>query len=178
MYIGLISDTHDRLPLIDAAMELFQRRRVSAVIHAGDFVAPFAVKRMLSSSAPGKHEDRAITSFGVPLYATFGNNDGERAGLSRLMPQLVDGPLHVELGARRILVHHFFEWCRPEDIARADIVVTGHTHEVVNRYKDGKLLLNPGECCGWVSGRCTVAILDTDGPSAEVFELQAPGMDD
>ncbi len=158
MLVGVISDTHDRLPMIDAALDLFAERRVEALIHPGDFVAPFAVQRLLR--------------FDGPIHVTYGNNDGERTGLKKLLPQLVDGPLSVELGGRRILVHHFIEWCKPDDIERAEIIVSGHTHEVVNHFDRGKLFLNPGECCGWVNGRCTVAILDTDGPSAEVFELE------
>jgi len=158
MIIGVISDTHDRLPMIDAALALFMRRRVEAVIHAGDFVAPFAVRRLLQYKGP--------------LYGAYGNNDGERAGLKKLLPQLVDGPLWIELGGSRILVHHFIEWCDRSDMETADIVITGHTHEVVNRFDGKRLLLNPGECCGWVTGRCTVAILDTDGPSAEICELE------
>jgi hypothetical protein len=145
--------------MIDAALRLFDERQVEAMIHPGDFVAPFAVKRLVRYKGP--------------LFCTYGNNDGERAGLKKLMPQVTDGPLWVELGGRRILVHHFIDWCSPADIDQADIVITGHTHEVVNRFDRGKLLVNPGECCGWVSGRCTVAILDTEGPSAEVFEMDA-----
>ncbi len=157
MLIGIVSDTHDRLPMIDRALELFKQRNVAAVIHPGDVIAPFAAKRLLAWTGP--------------LHITYGNNDGERAGLKSVLPQIQAGPLFVELGGRRILVHHFIDWCRPEDIAQAEIVVTGHTHEVTTTYRDGKLLLNPGECCGWVTGRCTVALLDTDGPSAEVCEL-------
>ena len=160
MLIGVLSDTHDRVPMIDAAIGLFERRKVAALIHAGDFVAPFAV--------------RSLLNFKGPIYATYGNNDGERPGLKKLLPDLVDGPLWVKLDGRSILVHHFIDWCEPGDIARADVVITGHTHEVVNRLDGRKLFLNPGECCGWVHGRCTVAILDTDGPSAEVFELENP----
>lgn len=159
MIIGVLSDTHDRLPMIDAALALFAKRRVEAIIHAGDFVAPFAVRRLLR--------------YDGPLYVTYGNNDGERAGLKELMPQVVDGPLLVELGGQRILVHHYIGWCAAKDIERADIVITGHTHEVVNRVDGGRLLLNPGECCGWVTGLCTVAVLDTKGPSAEICELEA-----
>ena len=59
----------------------------------------------------------------------------------------------------------------PGDLADADVVMTGHTHEVDNELHDGRLFLNPGECCGWVSGRCTVAVLDTDSLSAEVIEV-------
>ena len=158
MLIGVISDTHDRLPLVDAARRLFAERRVEALIHPGDFIAPFAVRRLLQYKGP--------------IHATFGNNDGERAGIRELLPQVVDGPLFVALGGRTILVHHFFDWCEPGDIDRADIIITGHTHEVVNRLEGGKLLLNSGECCGWVNGRCTVAVLDTDAPWAEICILR------
>ena len=95
MFVGVISDTHDRLPAIDRALALFERRNVQAVIHTGDVVAPFAARRLLVWTGS--------------LYITYGNNDGERAGLKGVLPQIVDGPLSVELGGRRILVHHFVE---------------------------------------------------------------------
>ena len=160
MIVGVISDTHDRLPMIDAALEVFAGRGVEALIHPGDFVAPFAMRRLLK--------------FGGPIHATFGNNDGEREGLGALMPDLADGPKFVELGGRRILIHHFIDWCDAKDIEQADVVVTGHTHEVAEHREAGRLYLNPGECCGWVTGRCTVALLDTAGPSVEIIELECP----
>ena len=159
MLVGVISDTHDRLPMIDAALELFAKRGVDAVIHAGDFVAPFAMRRLLT--------------FDAPLHAIYGNNDGERTGLRGVFPPLKDGPLFVELDGRTVLVHHFIDWCVPKDVERAEIVITGHTHEAVCRVERGKLFVNPGECCGWVTGRCTVGILDTTGPAAEICELSA-----
>jgi len=158
MLIGVISDSHDRLPMIDRAVELFRGRGAQALIHPGDVVAPFAAQRLLRYSGP--------------VYVTYGNNDGERVGLKKVLPQIKDGPLKIEMAGRRILVHHFIEWCRPPDIDEADIVVTGHTHEVVNEQRNGTLLLNPGECCGWVGGRCTVALLDTETLSAEILDLR------
>lgn len=159
MRVGVISDTHDRLPMIDAALRAFDLHRVEALIHPGDLIAPFAAK--------------AVQRFARgPIFVAYGNNDGERAGLKTVFPQIQDGPLWVELGGRAILVHHFMDWCKPDDIARADIVLTGHTHAVVNERRGGKLLLNPGECCGWVHGRCTVAVLDTEALAAEIVELE------
>jgi hypothetical protein len=158
MLIGVISDTHDRLPLIEKGLAALERRRVEALIHPGDLIAPFAARIVAKF-------DRG------PVHVTYGNNDGERAGLKAVLPRIVDGPLWVELGGRRILVHHFIDWCEPADIARADVVITGHTHEVENRRDGARLILNPGECCGWVNGRCTVAVLDTDSLSAEILEV-------
>ena len=157
MLVGVICDTHDRLPAIDRGLEILRERGVEAILHPGDVVAPFAARRLLAWSGP--------------LYITYGNNDGERHGLKSVLPQIQDGPMLIDLGGKRILLHHFVEWCAAADIARADVVVTGHTHEVVNEQRDGKLFLNPGECCGWLYGRCTVAVLDTDLLTAEIIEV-------
>ena len=50
-------------------------------------------------------------------------------------------------------------------------VISGHTHQIVNELKGGKLFLNPGECCGWVTDRCTVAVLDLDTMSAQIVDV-------
>ncbi len=160
MLVGVISDTHDNLTMVDAALAFFRERKVAALIHPGDFVAPFTMNRFVK--------------FGAPLYATYGNNDGEREGLKRLHPELQDGPLFVELDGKMILIHHFIGWCDKKDVDRADIVITGHSHEIVNKVENGRLFLNPGECCGWVKERHTVALLDTASKTAEIIELQKP----
>ncbi len=157
MRIGLVSDTHDRLPTLRAALERFTALGIDTIIHPGDVIAPFAA--------------RLLADFRGTVAITYGNNDGERAGLKRVLPQIQDGPLWLELAGRRILVHHFIEWCDPADVARADVVVTGHTHEVRIERRGSGLLVNPGECCGWVTGRCTAAWLDLTTLQTEIFEV-------
>lgn len=157
MRIGILSDTHDRLPAIEAALAEFKQRGLATLLHPGDIVAPFAAK--LLADFPGK------------LYVTYGNNDGERAGLKRVLPQIQDGPLQIELGGRRILLHHFVDWCRPAHVEAAEIIVTGHTHEPVRKESEGRLFVNPGECSGWVTGRCTCAVLSLDSLELEQIEV-------
>ena len=159
MKVGVISDTHDRLPPLRRAVALFERLKVAAIFHAGDFVAPFAAKII------------APEVLSVPLHCIYGNNDGEREGLKAILPNLVEGPLTVKLGGRTIVMHHFIDWLKPADIAPADVVISGHSHEVVNEQGNGKLLLNPGECCGWVNDRCTVALLDLETLKADIIEV-------
>ena len=36
---------------------------------------------------------------------------------------------------------------------------------------DGRLFVNPGECCGWVTGRATVAAIDLDTSRVELIEV-------
>ena len=161
MKVGVLSDTHDRLPTFQRAVALFRRLKVDAIFHAGDYVAPFAGK-LLGPEALGN----------TPLHCVYGNNDGEKAGLKKVLPGIVDGPLRTKLGGKTIVMHHWIDSLRPADLAGADVVITGHTHEVVTETRDGKLFLNPGECCGWVSGRCTVALLDLTTLKAEVVEVR------
>ena len=158
MLVGVMSDTHDQLEAIDAALKLFHQHRVEVVIHAGDIIAPFAAKK--------------LALLQVPLHIIYGNNDGEWGGLKAVLPQIQAGPLCLELDGRAVLVHHFIDWCDAGEVKQHDIVITGHTHEVVNENVSGRLLLNPGECCGWVSGHATVALLDTQNVSAEICELK------
>ena len=68
MKIGVISDTHDNIPLIKRAVGLFNRNGVGHILHAGDFVAPFSILPF-----------NALKS---PFTGVFGNNDGEKKGLT------------------------------------------------------------------------------------------------
>lgn len=159
MKIGVVSDTHDRLPTFARAVTMFKRLRVDAIFHAGDYVAPFAA-RLISPA-----------ELTIPTHCIYGNNDGERAGLKTVLPNLVDGPYKVVLGGRTIVMHHFLDWMKPADYKGADLIISGHDHKPTIDARDGKLFLNPGECCGWLSDRCTVAIVDLDAMSAQLVDV-------
>ncbi|MEM1178563.1 MAG: metallophosphoesterase [Acidobacteriota bacterium] len=161
MKIGVMADSHDHVPLVNRAVELFSRRSIDLLIHAGDFVAPFAV-------AP-------LAELSCPVKAVLGNNDGERIGLQKrfdamgaeLAPQLLD----TEAGGRRIAAVHYPELATPIAASgRYDLVIYGHTHQIDIRAGEA-LLLNPGECGGWLSGRATVAIVDLDDMAVEILDL-------
>lgn len=144
--IGLMSDSHDHLPAIRRAVDLFNRVGCSLVIHAGDVVAPFAA--------------RELRNLRCPVKAVFGNCDGEKEGLATVFQefgQIAAGPLVFNHDNLRFCVSHYPVEKPP---AAVDVVVFGHTHRAqVNR--DGNLVVvNPGEVCGWVKGVSTVALLD------------------
>ena len=161
MRIGVMADSHDNVPAIRKAVELFNDEQVSLVVHAGDFVSPFAVKPL--------HE------LDCRVLAVFGNNDGERLGVAGQFTRI--GEVHANLGTttaagRRIAVVHYPELAEP--LARSgdyDLVVFGHTHEVEERVEKG-LLLNPGEVGGWLTGRSTVALVDLETLQVEIRDLE------
>lgn len=37
--------------------------------------------------------------------------------------------------------------------------------------RDGKLFVNPGECCRWATGRATVATIDLETTEVELIEV-------
>ncbi|MFO8133457.1 MAG: metallophosphoesterase [Thermoplasmatota archaeon] len=156
--IGLISDTHDHLPSIERAVELFNDRAVDLVLHAGDVVSPFTA--------------RAFGNLEAPFTGVFGNNDGDRVHLQAFFADI--GTFHADpymddIGGARIAVTHIPELV-PSLAATQDVVVYGHTHESMVE-DNGALVVNPGECCGYLSGRHTVALLSLPGMQADVIEL-------
>lgn len=160
MKIGLIADTHDRLEKIDKAVAFFNSSKLDLVIHAGDFVAPFTV--------------RCFADLKYPMVGIFGNNDGEKKGLIKAFKEIAkihEPPYIFKDKKRSIIVVHM-----DEDLSvlleKHDIVVYAHTHQYEIKKEKNKLLVNPGECCGYLSGMSSVAILDTDAMDVNVFQLQ------
>jgi len=154
MKIGAISDTHDNLAALAAALRVFERAGVEIILHGGDYCAPFALQRLLQAR--------------IPVEGVYGNCDGERAGLAKLLPSLTEGPQRLELGGRKICLIHNRQRLRHEDFEASDILVCGHTHEPKVEHQEGRLIVNPGECGGWLSGRCTVALVDTVAMAADI----------
>jgi len=156
MRIGLMSDTHDNLPMIRKALARFADAGVDYIIHAGDFVAPFALAEILK--------------FHGTVYGVFGNNDGERAGLRKLLADLSEEPRRINLCERNITVVHDEGRLKKSDIRESDVLVVGHTHDAEIR-AGRPLVVNPGECGGWLSGRSTVAILDSETLEAKILKV-------
>ena len=152
MRIGVMADSHDNLPMIRKALQLFTQEEAEAILHAGDFIAPFAVKELMK--------------FQGKIVAVFGNNDGEKKGILKFGLDVAEGPRTVELGDRRILLSHV----SPDETGDADVVIFGHTHEAIVE-TGAPLVLNPGECGGWLSGKCTAALLDLRSLDVEIKDL-------
>ena len=162
MKIGIMSDTHDHMTRTRHAVDLMMSRHVEAVIHAGDFISPLTFD--------------SISHLDAPFYGVFGNNDGEKYFLRKRFAAI--GELHerffiIELGGLKLLVTHENEVV--ESLARSgdyDVVIYGHTHVTDIRTIGRTLLINPGEVCGWLNGRPTIAILDTETRQTELIALQ------
>lgn len=169
MMIGVVSDTHDSQERAVKIAQSFRERGVSVIIHLGDVVAPFTLRPFLE--------------LGVRLEGVFGNNDGEKMGLSRLAAALgasiQDPPRSVTIGGKRfLLVHGFGDAENTIEIVKSlaeagrwHAVLFGHTHEPLLTYRKGVLLLNPGDG-GGVLNRPTYALIETETMRARLIELE------
>lgn len=162
--IGLVSDTHDNIHLIDKAVGLLNEEGVELVLHAGDYVSPFTVSHFRPLRAR--------------LVGVYGNNCAERDLLRRLFAEFgaeVRGFFtEVIFNGLRIALVHGHEGGLLRSLVGScgfDVVVHGHTHEVrVERVGD-TLVVNPGEVCGYLSGRPTVGLLDVERRDVRVVDV-------
>ncbi len=161
MRIGILADSHDNRPIIGGAAALFKAAGCGLVIHAGDFVAPFAA--------------RELEKAGCPVRAVYGNCDGEKAGLAAALAAfgtIGEAPAVFEFAGLRFLVTHLdTSVARYIKKNKYDVIVYGHTHKPDVRRAGKALIVNPGEAGGWVTGRSTVALLDTETISAEIVGI-------
>lgn len=159
MKIGIISDTHDNLEAVERAVEYLNSRDLEMVIHAGDYISPFTAIRLKRLNAE--------------IVGVFGNNDGEKAGLLKELPMLVE-LAEFEQGGKRFAVYHGTISTVVDALVKSkkyDIVITGHAHRPKIKNEDGVLLINPGEVCGYLEGKRTLCLLDLDTMHAEIREF-------
>lgn len=159
--IGIMSDSHDNIDAIKKAVEIFNKSNVDLVIHAGDLISPFTVD-----------EFRNLKS---EFVAVYGNNDGEREGLKIALEDicLIEDFKEISIEGWKFSVIHGTNPFLVDSLARCgkyDVVVRGHSHKVEITGEE-TIVMNPGEVCGYVSGKKTIILLDTDDLGYEVVEI-------
>ncbi|MCW4029418.1 MAG: metallophosphoesterase [Candidatus Bathyarchaeota archaeon] len=165
MLIGAISDTHDNLPLIEKAIQTLNQQNVELVLHAGDYVAGFVVPK--------------LAQLKCPLIGVFGNNDGDHELLKKRFSQTSNCTLHdrfaaVTCGDYRVALLHGDDtelFDSLVDSGYFNAIVHGHSHMKGIQTKGKTLLVNPGEVCGYLTGKGTLAIIDTARNEAKILEL-------
>lgn len=162
MRVGLMADSHDRIPAIAELVRLMQEGGVSMLIHAGDYCAPFSL-------AP-------IETASMSLAGVFGRNDGDTQGLlakasAGFGAELFEGPHSFDLGGERVLVVHDIGDVQLRSIESHSIVVHGFTHQQEMKSRGDTLIVNPGEACGWLFGSPKAAILDLETKKVEFITL-------
>ncbi len=162
MRVGLLADTHDRVPAVTALLQAMRDKGVTLVMHAGDYCSPFALEPFNDSN--------------MALLGIFGRNDGDHEGLRAVAArgmgmELYESPHSFDVQGKRILLVHDLGEVNRRSIDAHQFVVSGFTHVQQTVVRAETLLVNPGEACGWLHGKCTGAILDLDTREVEIIEI-------
>jgi uncharacterized protein len=165
MLIGVISDSHDNLPLIEKAVQTLNNQKVGLVLHAGDYVAGFAIPK--------------FKALNCNLIGVFGNNDGDHELLKKRFSETNNCTIHdrftsVTIKDYKIALLHGHETELLNAIIDSEsfnAVIHGHSHNYGIERKGRTLSINPGELCGYLTAKSTVAILDTERNEARIIEL-------
>lgn len=161
MKIGIISDTHDHVKHIEAAVKHFKDAHIDMVLHAGDYCSPFSV----------------LPFSGLQLIGVFGNNDGDHFRLIQKFSE-IGGEIHnefyeTELDGRQIALYHGTQPSITDALIKCgsyDLVITGHTHTAGKQMYGRTMALNPGAAHGF--GRAgTYAEYDCETGEADIREI-------
>lgn len=141
MKIAVLSDCHDHLAHLEAALAAARSEGAERLFFLGDFCAPFSL-------------DTLAKGFPGPIDAVFGNNDGDAFLLCRVASQHPHVTLHghfaeIEADHQRFALHHY------PDVAhyiaaseRFDAVFSGHDHKRYSHHLGRTVWANPGEIMG------------------------------
>lgn len=162
MRIGVVGDTHNRIPNVERIIDLFRDAEVERIVHTGDITQP----KVLACFA----------RLGLPVIGVFGNNDrGERDALVSAAHthgmDFLDPPRTIEWSSRRILITHDPEEVEPALDGSVDLVLHGHTHRHRFERQGPTLFFNPGECAGMQQGRNAVGVIDLASLDAELLRF-------
>lgn len=160
--IGIISDTHDNVPAIIKAVEIFKEKNVELVLHLGDIIAPITIPYFK----------------GLNMKFIKGNNDGD---VDNLIPKIneINGEWLNEISELNVDDKKLFGLCHGhnEEVLneminseRFDYVVTGHTHEKRDEKIGKTRVINPGTCYAGTKEH-TIALLDLDEDKVEFIKI-------
>jgi putative phosphoesterase len=165
MLIGIISDTHDNPPMIEKAVKKLNDENVALVLHAGDYVSPFVIPK--------------FKALNVKLIGVFGNNDGDHELLRKRFSETENCTIRgrfaeINVEGFKIALLHGDETELLDALINCggfDAVVHGHSHANLSRRNGKTLIVNPGEVCGYLTGKATIALLDTVEREAKIVTL-------
>jgi len=162
MRVGVLSDSHDRVPAIAEFARLFREAGVGIVLHAGDYCSPFSLSPLLAAD--------------LPLAGVFGRNDGDHEGLlaeaaKGMGTEIYDSPHSVDGSGVRLRLSHDLSDVAERSVDAHAVVIHGSSHIKQCRMSGTTLLLNPGEACGWLFGVPTAAVLDLETLKVDFLTL-------
>lgn len=164
MKIAIMSDSHDQWNNLKKAIDLSNNAGCEVLLFAGDFIAPPGIA--------------FLEQFNGLVKFVWGNNEGERVALTRMMDasqkmELAGEIFEGEFDGVRVFMNHY---PRISELAalsgKFDLCVFGHTHEYLAEKIGNCLLLNPGEIQGHKTAHPSFVIFDTQTKAFEKIVLK------
>ncbi|MDP1527440.1 MAG: metallophosphoesterase family protein [Rhodocyclaceae bacterium] len=169
MKICIVSDSHDRGPMLAEAISTAQAEGAEAVIHCGDLI--------------GTNTLKASLKFQLPIHLVHGNNLGDIVSLARVACNS-EGQFtyhgrdaSLSLGGKRIFMTHYPHYghgmaCTGD----YDLVCCGHSHEPLIRAQANvkgseTWLVNPGTVAGLGAPAATWILGNLDTMQFEIRML-------
>ncbi|WP_048816653.1 metallophosphoesterase [Caldisphaera lagunensis] len=171
MILGVISDTHDNLINLNKIINEMKKYNVDMLIHLGDFVSPFTLKKI------GEELNN------IKIYAVYGNNDGDKLYLKKIANEykivLEEQPLILKIDEHKLFIFHGYNSSEEtveiaKSIAKSKIysaVFFGHTHKPYLDFINGILILNPGDASG-ILNRPTFALIKYPSFSPKIIYME------
>lgn len=166
MKVCIVSDSHDRGPMLAAAVVEAIHMGAEIVLHCGDVIGANTLKSSIR--------------LGLPMHVVHGNNLGDPVAVARMACNS-DGILHyhgqdarLTLAGKRVFVTHYPEYGQAFACTGDwDLVCCGHSHEAFvaqqDNVKGGKTwLVNPGTVAGLGAPAATWILADLDTMSFEI----------
>lgn len=172
MKVCILSDSHDNIPLMVAAVKGAKEWGAEAVLHCGDVVAPSVLKK--------------LQPLGLPVHVIHGNNTGDLYTMSRMAHEAgslfhyygQDG--EINLGGRRIFIVHYPHYARAMACTGDwDLVCCGHDHrakvEQIPNIKGGTTtMVDPGTI-GGIGAPPTYVQGDLEAMTFDIVTLPGTG---
>lgn len=163
MKIGILSDTHNNLSNLQAALKLFQDRGIETLVHCGDFT--------------GVEAAQALNGFRI--IAAFGNGDMASGEIRQVLlshnPENYAGMVYTgQIDGVRIAVTHGHLPGHVEELVHSgqfDYVFKGHSHQHKDERFGFTRLINPGALGGLHREARSVCVLDLLSGKAEFIKL-------
>jgi len=169
MKVCILSDSHDHIALIDAAVAEARAAGAEAVLHCGDLVAPSTL--------------HCLEKYGLPVHLIHGNNTGDLYALTQLahkpggVVRFHGMDAGIELAGRRIFLVHYPHYARAMAVTGDwDLVCCGHSHKAeITEQKNcpGGIthLVNPGTIGGVGQAPATWVLADLETMRFELHEV-------
>jgi putative phosphoesterase len=161
MKIAIISDSHDNWEVLEKAVNIANENNCEVLLFAGDLIAPPGIS--------------VLEKFNGKIKYVWGNNEGERLGITRKMDnsnkiELCGNIYEGQIDNIKIFMNHY---PRISELAAKskefDLCIHGHTHIYGEENVGNTLLLNPGEIQG-IKGKPSFVIFNTETKSTEKIE--------